>query len=1218
METNWRKPKFLRKSKRTLVRVGHVGINLIVALALVVLSYAPLFSNLPGPLGEKLSPKSAEAKNLEWGDVRPPLTNEADTVDDGGFKHLPDFGNVRHAIVVAPNGDIFTAGTGADVNADGTAGCGGANDADWNANAVCDAAAASPPAVYKSVDGGMKWRAINLPATLVGAAIRQIAVSPDWPSDDFVVVVFNNDVLTADAGALATNGICWSEDSGLTFPAANCRTGADHGVDVDLDDVIWTTVALSPDFNLNDGTGELAMGGTWVETSGTAGTVVVSQAAALKAALVAGTFTDIGETTAASADSTTDVTLSLAYTSDEEPIALARVFVANGANTFGQVRTLAAWGATTAAVVDELLDDNTTSFGATAGTVAFDDQYSTGGSYFASAGVAGGVVGGVFRNSGAAWTEKTFVPAGGEPCDTAIESISVAGNGSSTKIVASLNGSNLVCKSTNEGAAWSDTNADGGDSVCDECRVDKVNAFTRIANNRAHPEIVYWTSSGSRGGVSRSTSTGSSWLDTGLTNGAFVVGASDEVDANRAFITATVPAGQDNAGQDALFWTGTYGTGAGWTRVVRTSRTDLVFGGSTGFAVSGVAYSYFSAATTDPIIKTSDAGASWDTTSADPFENSPETNELSVAFSARSSTTVYVGGDKGSVSFTTDSGATWTILAKDFGDRIDEFDFSSDAKTFFVTALDSDTTLKIWQTKDTGATFTKMGDTPWGTGDGLITTIITGYVPADNSGYLFTQTGTRSGVSTSTQEAYRMKMGDSGWTDMDLDTEWDSALMTASANQGDGTLLTLWDNDATLANPLQQTYYPFTGSKEDYDQTQGAANERKNPLVVLPPPPAYFATTTMGTAVTLPGYTLQAIAANRMMELTLSTQFLGSIKPIQPPNGGTVITNTTSDGVPVIFRWEDIDRADAYDVLVGLDPKLRDGVFVNLGAITTTVTEVGSVVKALIPGQTYYWAVRVSSTTGVAGLEGNWSPIWKFSATPASTAVSRSPELLLPIEGTTTGSLGPISVAWNNPPGTTQYHIDFRPLGDDGPGIGLIISDPAIVGSASYTLKAPVFGTGNYVLLPGATYTWRVRTSGSAESISVGHPSWGPWSGVRTFKTPRPNAGTIQLVSPINGAVVTTKKPSMLWKDANSQMFYYEVQVSVDPDFGGGARGPFAAVQYQLVHAGESNPPSSYASPFDLAAGTYYWRVRQRVQATPLGPDEPGIAWTPNQSFKVQ
>ena len=130
--------------------------------------------------------------------------------------------------------------------------------------------------------------------------------------------------------------------------------------------------------------------------------------------------------------------------------------------------------------------------------------------------------------------------------------------------------------------------------------------------------------------------------------------------------------------------------------------------------------------------------------------------------------------------------------------------------------------------------------------------------------------------------------------------------------------------------------------------------------------------------------------------------------------------------------------------------------------------------------------------------------------------------------------------------------------------------------------------------------------------------SWGPYSDPRTFTTAAPNAGTIQELAPINGDATSDTTPTLQWKDANAAMFYYEIQLSSDPNFG--EAGAVAPVYWNLIHAGASTPPSSWTVPDSaaLAAGSYYWRARQRVQATPLGSAETGIAWTPAQMFVVQ
>src|SRR5207244_10256923 len=101
------------------------------------------------------------------------------------------------------------------------------------------------------------------------------------------------------------------------------------------------------------------------------------------------------------------------------------------------------------------------------------------------------------------------------------------------------------------------------------------------------------------------------------------------------------------------------------------------------------------------------------------------------------------------------------------------------------------------------------------------------------------------------------------------------------------------------------------------------------------------------------------------------------------------------------------------------------------------------------------------------------------------------------------------------------------------------IARPARVACASSTIPPPIMGQGNYVMLPGATYNWRVRTTTKSGSISVTDPAWGPWSDVRTFKTPRPNAGTITLQP-----VTPSATPTLTWKDSNVNDFYYEVQLS--------------------------------------------------------------------------
>lgn len=209
------------------------------------------------------------------------------------------------------------------------------------------------------------------------------------------------------------------------------------------------------------------------------------------------------------------------------------------------------------------------------------------------------------------------------------------------------------------------------------------------------------------------------------------------------------------------------------------------------------------------------------------------------------------------------------------------------------------------------------------------------------------------------------------------------------------------------------------------------------------------------------------------------------------------------------------------------------------------------------------------------------------------------------------------TLGWANPTGTAQVHLKITPLNDDGPDINLILGSPAM----RYRAPAPVFGAGPYVILPGATYNWRVRaTTSSNPQISPTDPSWGMWSDSRSFTTRKPDAQTIQLLSPIDGQNTSDSTPTLRWGNTAKDEFYYEVQLSRDSDFDTDPSTATTAVYWNLAHGGKSTPANSWTVPdaSALTPGTYYWRVRQRLQATAAGRVEPGIEWSPSQRFEVR
>ncbi len=221
------------------------------------------------------------------------------------------------------------------------------------------------------------------------------------------------------------------------------------------------------------------------------------------------------------------------------------------------------------------------------------------------------------------------------------------------------------------------------------------------------------------------------------------------------------------------------------------------------------------------------------------------------------------------------------------------------------------------------------------------------------------------------------------------------------------------------------------------------------------------------------------------------------------------------------------------------------------------------------------------------------------SVTPAT--------LLTPAQGAVLNRLG-TTLTWGNPPGTTQYHIRITPANDDGPGINLIR-----IPETSYEVLEPVFGVGNYVILPGMTYTWKIRASSKTTSAPEDDPSWGVWSQPRTFRTPAPSTSTISPVSPADGSTTTGPRVTVRWDNSAKNIFYYEVQMSGDPTFNSDPATGTSFVFNLLWHAAESDPPNSYTAPPLPAGGSYYWRVKPRVQG-----DGTPVPWSQTWSFRIQ
>ena len=939
--------------------------------------------------------------------------------------------------------------------------------------------------------------------------------------------------------------------------------------------------------------------------------------------------------------------LDVSYNANERPVALGRI-VANDDGVFGQIYDNT-WPACTPDGSSEIKDGDANSItDATAGAIGFDGNY-TGDSdvYFAAvSGTADDADGVATPNSGGvfiydrSWEEQTD---GDRKCDGGYDSLSVAGEDGDTILVGSLSGGSKVCSSDDEGDDWSDTTL--GTNGCDECDIDSGAAnsisMSRVALNRDDPSTVYWTSAGNLSSVMRSSNTGGSFQETGLTNLAYeIAGGPNERSTSLAFAMGT----DAGTSMDALFRTDNYGGSAEWQRVLTYNGSKLrLVSPSSDFATASTMHAVDNNAIDEVVLRSTNGGRSWAETSDDPFEDSDKDNEKinGSAISQRSANTLVAGGDKGTIAITTDGGSTWTNIDPDprSSGPVDEIDFISGTTVYVVTLENTRGVFTPLLTTDGGATFAEIGDAgnAWGKG-GSITFRAETFDGTMGKALVIIRGATSNGIWRYDADAASPK-----WSKVQSGSNWVSGFSVGAPGIGDGRLLILYDGAQIV-----RTYYPYTmTTSSDWDAIS----------LSMEPPTNRGGP---GTARSSSGLTLQVTAGIpdsvdtpgkpgvRIQDYTLTSAFQSGISLRSPANGGTVPTNQGEDGITTIFRWQSVADAECYDVQLSLNDDFSamtlDGTsYTPSGADNdcpstmspgvarnASLAMSGSSISGgteLIQGESYWWRVRVRATDksfdntvkddeGVAKAgnqlnQGPWSPVSTFSVSSTSTQVTE-PRPSLPLHGSQLPGLS-TQLSWNNPPSVTQVQVQVTPLNGDGPGINLIFGSLI----TSYNVPAPVFGEGPYLMLPGATYTWRVRVTNAGVAVDENHPSWGPWSDPRTFTTAPPSAGTLALVSPIGGAASSDTTPSLTWKDANSAMFYYEVQLSADPNFG--QSGAVAPVYWNLVHGGEADPPNSWTVPDDFALpnGTYHWRVRQRVQATPSASAEQGIAWSTTQTFVV-
>ncbi|MBI4498243.1 MAG: hypothetical protein HY689_10125 [Chloroflexi bacterium] len=1049
-----------------------------------------------------------------------------------------------------------------------------------------DGGAGSGFDVYRSGDAGRSFQ--QTVDEVAGDPVR-IKCSPSYTKDSAVLVLTNT--ATGPVVRMSrNNGNSFATAANITADAATAGA-TDTGTATDL--------AVSGDFDATD-EGTIAIGivandaeplvylNTWNGTAWADGAAWT-------------TGIDIATYVEAVGDAARAVALSPNYGSDS---ALVAVFSLTG---LGETHALITLGSASFPnpVADGTTEINNSANADTLSGAAgiflpsdFDGDASNPRYYVAIDATTG--TGNVYERKGTGWEGKNFDESVARDAD------SLAGRGT-------FAAPTLLVGWGGAGAAGF-TNVSKGNPKSWDDDIDLIgNGRVRVVLD-PNGNNAYGITTGVNGQVIRSTNDGSTWSETSLHNSniaaatAFFTGVSGSAGVR---LGAIMNGG--GATRNGIFITqNPQSTNTFWYRGDRKSTALSDFENVIGLSISpdnpDVVWLIDDFDTVDQVGRSTNGGLFFGNTGADPGSEKP------TYITAISSTEAFVVDTDAVVWRTTNSGGAWTKGA-DMGTAVHMIvpspNYATD-KTLLAGVTSTGTNLEVMVSKDNGLTWTQVGSSNENKAWKSNGTFMHVAFDAKNSNIVY------AGPNNDSQDLYRYDMSASSprWVEM----KRPNTRATTSTRGlvvlpfGAGSVLYTVNDDGELASTfcpdlIDDTIDANKCQWRDVAPIAGiaAGSVLNNSLVVSKDADGDF---------TL--YVLEADATPRLFTFTDTKESLAGPTLTSPVNNGTVPQNSGDDGQPFNLRWSDIPECDRYQVQVASNAQFQGPEINRTGAGTGPTTESSLVATgSLVNGDTYWWRVRCEFANGAAH-DGGWSAAASFSVGVA-TRVS-TPETQLPLDGSTATNVGPITFSFNLPSGSSQYQIQVLPLNMDGPGINLIIGDPAIVASGSFTAQPPVLGQGNYVLLPGATYTWRVRATSRTGAITETDSSWGPWSSIKTFKTPKPTSASVSLNAVGTGNATTDTTPTLSWKDSNVNSFYYEVQLSGDPNFNLDPKTATSFVYWNLVHGGETNPLNSWTVPDSaaLAKGKYYWRVRPRVQATPLGPDEPGVAWTAAGSFTVQ
>jgi hypothetical protein len=260
-----------------------------------------------------------------------------------------------------------------------------------------------------------------------------------------------------------------------------------------------------------------------------------------------------------------------------------------------------------------------------------------------------------------------------------------------------------------------------------------------------------------------------------------------------------------------------------------------------------------------------------------------------------------------------------------------------------------------------------------------------------------------------------------------------------------------------------------------------------------------------------------------------------------PLNGATGISPSPT------FTWNASSGATSYQLQVS-----RSSSFSTIDISQSGITGTSYGVAGLADGTTYYW--RMNATNGASTSP--YSDIWSLTTTIIPLAPVAAPALASPEDGATSISADP-TLSWNAASGAISYQLQV---------------------SASASFRATVVNRGGisetWIRLSGlsrnTTHYWRVCANYGAGT--------GPYSSVRSFTTVIASPVAPNLLSPIDGAVNVSTRPTFVWEQSTGASSY-QLQISTDPSF-----------STTIIDSSGITATSLTSSGLNVST-VYYWRV---------------------------